>query len=335
VKIALLNVGGRRMLDSWPSSPPEDIDDVTFVVDDVNGADHVVAMNGARRQTQVFCEPDRVWMMVQEPPDPLTAHHYHAQPAFARIYVPDALSRSERHRHYWGALEPHIGKTYDELAALAYPEKSIDLVWVTSSQTYLPGHRKRMAFLTRLVAAGVPLELWGRGFRELPVKWDVLSKARYAIAFENHGGGIYWSEKLSDCFLGYATPLYYGARDIDRYFPPKSYVAIDPDDPLAPERMRDIVASRFHEENREALEEARDLCLNKYNPLFFIAREAKAYQSRGEPKRWITLFAQPVEAAQGPWHLLDVAIRDMLRPLLPGWLLSRYRQWMQNREMKR
>lgn len=320
------------MGDSWPSNPPPDIRHVVFQFDDANGADHIVAMNGTKRHMAVFCEPDRIWSMVQEPPDPLTAHLYHAQPAFSRVYVPDATISSDRHRHYWGALEPHIGKTFDELIDLPYTEKTLDLAWVTSAQGYLPGHRYRMEFLSRLVSAGVMFELWGRGFRDLPVKWDVLSKARYAIAFENYGKGIYWSEKLSDCFLSYTTPFYYGAADIDRYFPPKSYIALDPEDPLAPDRIRDIVASCFHEENRAALEEARSLSLNEYNPLFFIAREVTSYKAEGQPRRWVTLSSQPQEKSQSPWHFLSAALRDTFRPWVPWWLLVRYRQWVQNRE---
>ncbi len=337
MKIALLNVGARPLRQFWPSVPPDDLADVEFAFDDAEGADHIICLNGVKAPLQVLCRPDRIWSLVQEPPDPLTAHLYHAQPAFSRVYVPDAGLAGPRYRQYWGALEPHVGRSQDQLSALAYPEKTLDLAWVTSAQLYLPGHRDRMAFLARLVSAGIPLELWGRGFRELPVKWDVLSRARYAIAYENFVGGIYWSEKLSDCFLAWSTPIYHGAADIDRYFPPGSYIRLDPDDPLAPERVRDIVASRFHEDNRSALEEARELCLKRYNPLFFIAREVKAFVGSDVQSRRIRLRAQPIEGFYDTlWARAPMAaFRRWLRPHVPLWALQRYRQWKQARRERR
>ncbi len=90
MKIALLNVAGRQLRQCWPSVLPEDLADVEFVFDDAEGADHIICFNGVNAPLQVLCRPDRIWSLVQEPPDPLTAHHYHAQPAFSRIYVPDA-----------------------------------------------------------------------------------------------------------------------------------------------------------------------------------------------------------------------------------------------------
>ncbi len=315
----------------WPSNPPADIRDVEFQFDRADGADHVVVLNGLTKDTRVFCGPDRIWAMIQEPPDPLEAHIYEGQQAFSRIYSPDPDQNSDRHHPFWGALEWLIGRSYDELVSAPYPAKERDLTWITSSSTYLRGHRKRMRFLERLQADQVPLELWGRGFRDLPSKWDALSISRYSMAFENFGRGIYWSEKISDSFLAYATPFYYGARDIDRYFPRNSYIPIDPDDPLVTDRIKDVLNSNFHEENLGPLLEARDLCLNKYNTLFYIAREAKAYRAKEVAPRWVTI--RRLRNHRYPLlHSADVAVRNFLKSIMPAGLLSWYRQQRDRRE---
>jgi len=122
------------------------------------------------------------------------------------------------------------------------------------------------------------------GFEPIADKWDGLAPYRYSIAFENFADDLYWSEKLADCFLAYATPFYFGTATIGRYFPKGSYIPIDPYDRHVFERMRDTIAEGFHENHRGPLEEARELCLTRYNTLFYIAREALAYAARTVPQ---------------------------------------------------
>lgn len=326
MKIAVLRVYDAPLAAHWPAQPPPDLHDIEFQFDDATGADCVIVLNGVGADTTVFCPPDRVWAVVQEPPVFETSNIYRGQRAFHRMYIPAVSPPGSMKKAFWGALNWLVGKTYDELVALPYPRKTVDLCWVTSDLAVLEGQRKRLSFLAKLQQAGIAVDLWGRGFREAPVKWDVLAPSRYSIGFENFGGGIYWSEKITDSFLAFSTPFYYGAMDIDRYFPPKSYIPIDPDDPHVFDRMKEVIASNFHEENIAALMEARDLCLNKYNTLFYIAREVLAAPSVSQPARpvRITKLAPPPERFP---RNVDRALRDAIRPLLPSALLDRYRQW--------
>lgn len=330
MRIAVLRLYDAPLQQHWPTHPPADLQDVEFQFDDATGADHIVVLNGLDVETSVYCQPSRVWAMVQEPPVAETAHLYRGQTAFSRLYVPEVPPAGTNRVQYWGALNWLVGKSYDELTALPYPVKTTDLCWVTSNLSLLDGHRKRMRFLRRMQQSGIALDLWGRGFRDIAVKWDALAPSRYSVSFENFDGGVYWSEKLTDSFLAYSTPFYFGAKDIDKYFPERSYVPIDPDDPHVFDRMSDTIASGFHEENRAALEEARDLCLNKYNILFYIAREVVAMPQPAEASRHITIHPLP-RPRQTLGRRLDLAARDLLRPLVPASLLGRYRQWRENR----
>lgn len=274
------------MAAQWPSHPPQRYADIEFTETPDGVFDHVVVLNGIESDLTVHCPPDRVWAFIQEPPFPQFRHMHLGQRAFSRVYTTDERLKGERYRAYWGALQWHVGLSYDMLASAPYPAKTVDLTWVTSNKSWLPGHQLRMRFLDQLQRHNVPVELWGRGFRLVERKWDALAPSRYSIAFENFSGSWYWSEKLADCFLSFTTPLYYGCRTIDRYFPKCSYIYIDPNDPFVFERIKSIIRSSYHEDNREALQEARELCLRRYNSLFFIADEVMSASSKNDaPKK--------------------------------------------------
>lgn len=264
----------------WPSMPPQRYENVRFHFQKEGRYDYVFVLNDVRTTSKVTCDPANIWGFIQEPPTPFHAELQAGRPYFAEVYTTDETLTSPRYHQFNGALGWGVGCSYDELVAEPYPLKSVDLAWVTSNSTWLPGHKQRMAFLEALRRAVPDLELYGRGIKPIARKWDALSPARYTIAFENFVGGIYWSEKLTDCFLSYATPIYAGARDIDRRFPKNSYIPLDPDDPLAIDRIKDVIRSGFHEEHRAELLEARELCLNKHNTLFFLAGLAQDHRQK-------------------------------------------------------
>ncbi|HWA18747.1 MAG TPA: glycosyltransferase family 10 [Devosia sp.] len=326
MKIAIVQAYDADLRRQWPARPPAEFADIEFQFGIAEGADHVIALNGVAARTIVDVDPERVWLLIQEPPVPETRNIYRAQHAFRRIYAPDQVHPDPRWRTYWGALNWWVGKSYDELTAVPYPIKTTDLSFITSNETLLEGHRKRLAFLDGLKASGIPFELWGRGFRPLPDKWDVLSRSRYAVAFENYRGSDYWTEKLADCFLSYCTPFYYGASRIDRYFPQGSYLPIDLDDPYAFERIRDAIASHFHERNLSALEEARQLCLTKYNTLFFIAREVNAFGAYPAARRRTTLKKLRPRPQKFPGNVTS-AIVSLIRVVVPRRVKDRIRHW--------
>lgn len=269
----------------WPRQPPPDFANIRFHFSGYRELDYVFVLNDVQDSTWVKCDPARIWGFIQEPPTELHTHLHDGRPYFARVFTTDERRLGPRHEQFWSALKWATGLSYDELRAQPYPHKVSDLSWVTSNLALLPGHQKRMSFLSSLRREMPELKLYGRGFSPIARKWDALAPSRYSIAFENFSDGTYWSEKLADCFLSYATPIYYGARDIDRYFPKGSYITFDPDARGAIERVREIVSSDFHEQNLDALLEARELCLTKYNTLFYLARLAQSHTTISGPTR--------------------------------------------------
>jgi hypothetical protein len=150
-------------------------------------------------------------------------------------------------------------------------KKTKRLSWVTSSGSGWAGPRRRMQFL-QSISGKVPFDLYGRGFDEIPDKWDGIAPYQYSIAFENYSGSHYFTEKIMDCFVCLTLPLYYGCTEIGKYFPEKSFVRIDPDHPHIAERINEVISSDLSNDSLEALREAKWLVLYKYNMFSQVAR---------------------------------------------------------------
>jgi hypothetical protein len=82
-------------------------------------------------------------------------------------------------------------------------------------------------------------------------------------------------------------PIYYGAKNITRYFPGESMILIDPNDPRRSLAIiKEAIDGNLFEKNMDYIEEARNLVLNKYQFFPFVTqliRESGIDFSRKEP----------------------------------------------------
>lgn len=132
------------------------------------------------------------------------------------------------------------------------------------------GHILRMDFLQNLSRKEPGLfDLFGKGdfgqdeyLGEIGDKWDALKNYRYSLAIENNQCPNYFSEKVVDPLLAWCMPIYWGCTNLEMFLPSNSFVRIDIEDPDAPRRIREIVASDRRENNIEAIAEAREIILN-------------------------------------------------------------------------
>jgi hypothetical protein len=237
-------------------------------------ADYVVVCNHVPEDVLVPVPKNRAWLVVQEPPVAAYAWIREIYPDYGHIFTSDRKRGVPGLVQHQGGLPWHVDRSYDELSNQLpdFDAKSIPLTWVTSSQLAHRGHRLRMKFLDRLEAAKVPLELRGRGFTPVADKWDALAPARYALAIENHACPFYWTEKVADCFLAGAFPIYWGAQNLEEFFPAESFARVDITDPAAPRRVAEIVGSDLALRNRDALLEARRRVLEEHNFFAWMSR---------------------------------------------------------------
>lgn len=242
----------------------------------VPNPDFVLVLNSPDAEAvTVTMPPERVWFASGEPPD--FNQFQRGQGRGTVVLTCDDTVAANPPPERDIVLHPpilpawHVRRTIDALAVLDQVPKPRVLSWVTSNKDVLSGHRRRMRFL-QAIKDKVPFDLYGRGFKPIDDKWDGIAPYRYSVAFENARAPHYFTEKVMDCFVCRTLPLYYGSPELQRYFPAKSFVAIDPDDPHVADKINAVIASDLWKERQGALEEAKWLVLYKYNMFSQLSR---------------------------------------------------------------
>ena len=71
------------------------------------------------------------------------------------------------------------------------------------------------------------IDYFGFGINPIKNKKDAIDSYIYSIALENSSYDNYWTEKIADVFLGFSLPIYYGCKNIDKFFEKESFLNID------------------------------------------------------------------------------------------------------------
>jgi hypothetical protein len=173
----------------------------------------------------------------------------------------------------------HLGKSYDELNSYSISSKSRDISVVASSKVALPGHRARYDFVKEIEDHLPEIQVFGRGrARELADgKWSGISPFRFSIAVENERHQDYFTEKVLDCWLAGAVPIYFGAPNLDKYFPEDSFYSLKS---LEFEDFRGLVREglfsiQSYARRLESVRVSRQLVLDRFSMDSMIRRVLK------------------------------------------------------------
>lgn len=263
-----LTPGSSGLSDGVMFAPAAEVPDPDFVL---------VLNTPSAQQVTVNAPPERLWFAIGEPPTATHRPLHRGQGEASTIVtcdmaLPDGQDPGRRYIHAPAMTRTwHVKRAYDDLLAGVLPPKDKNLSWVTSNLRILDGHIYRMAFLDKL-RARVPFDLYGRGFKPVADKWDAIAPYRYSIAFENMAAPLYFTEKVMDCFVCGTMPFYFGDPELEKRFPPGSFIRIDPEDPKVFDMIRDVSDSDLWRERHADLAEARDLVLNTYNMYRILAK---------------------------------------------------------------
>ena len=108
-------------------------------------------------------------------------------------------------------------------------------------------------------------DLFGRGFQPIENKFNGINPYKYTIAAENYIDKDYFTEKIIDAFLSLSMPIYYGCPNITDYFPKESMIRVDLNNrEESLEKIKEAVATKLWDKNKEAIVYAKELILNKY-----------------------------------------------------------------------
>jgi hypothetical protein len=273
--------------------------DATFVINaEVAECDAWVVHEGLSRTETTRCPPGQIILLTGEPPD-IKSYEPSWLASFAHVVTCHRDLQRPAVIAGQTALPWLVNRTYDQLTA-AFPEKSADIAVICSAKAMVDGHRRRLRFVEQLLELS-PMPRFGRGFRDLPDKWDGLAPFRYSVAVENSRHDHYWTEKIADCFLAGTVPIYWGAPNIRDYFPADAMIVIDTLDPVEVARIiKDEATPEGYARRLPALREAKRRVLEEYN-LFEVAYQmAKAGQT-GVPAVPITLSPERRSRSYG-WY---------------------------------
>lgn len=214
----------------------------------------------------VTWEPDSVW---------------HFTRGFLKQF--GSVISCQRHLHHKNIVKDqpglgwHIGmknnggfyeynKDYDFFTT-SNPTKTKLMSVISSSKTFTSGHKDRLDFVHKLKEHfGDRIDVFGRGIRDFDDKWDVIAPYKYHVCIENCSQPYYFSEKLSDAYLGNSFPFYYGCTNIDEFFSKDSFRIIDIHNPAqAIQTIEDAIVEDLAVKNKPAVDEAKMKVLNDYN----------------------------------------------------------------------
>lgn len=259
---------GKTLLDGYKKQSPlgDGVWNDIRLVETQQEADFVLAMDGISEQILkskklIFFgrEPGHVKLNMMNKEQCFGVYHHEIQ-------------------NSWLAATWWVGKSYSELKQMTVsPAKTNDLSVIDSGKSVIAGHRNRLSVINKLIQKYPgAVDIFGHitdGKAGVPYKYSLphkqkdegLMSYRYNLVIENGSTDYYFSEKFIDPILCWTMPIYWGCKKIHKFFPKGSYVSIDIDDPNAVDKIIEISKSDFREQHLEALGEARQLILNKYN----------------------------------------------------------------------
>lgn len=168
-------------------------------------------------------------------------------------YHSDILASSERDYNY-----------FTQLKILEKP-KTISVF--CSNKTINEHQKLRLRFVVKIKEYFKDkLDWFGSGINGLSQKWLGIAPYKYHLSLENQSTYNVISEKLFDSFLGLSYPIYWGAPNAYDYLPKNSFTPINIRDLKGSiEIIEKVIEENTWEANFEAILQAKDMSLNKYN----------------------------------------------------------------------
>jgi hypothetical protein len=107
---------------------------------------------------------------------------------------------------------------------------------VSSIKSMVPLHQFRIDIARRLMFSSDSIALTTDVFGDVAGNYlpiiDCLADYRYHIAIENFVDDLYWTEKVTNCFLTGTIPIYLGARKLDTIYNPYGFLTFKTEDEL-------------------------------------------------------------------------------------------------------
>lgn len=241
-----------------------------------------VVMDNLQQPLTQLCPPENTLLITGEP-ESVRRYRSRYTGQFAQVWT---SQRSIRHRHstlrneaqHWHyAMNPGIAHDqkldFDGLVNLQRPIKPKMASVICSSKAVTPDHRRRLDFVRLLQARlGSDIDVFGRGIRAMDDKSEAIWPYKYHIVLENDHSDYFMTEKISDAYLGWSYPIYFGGKEAYHRFPDGAFTAIDIYQPeQAISIIRSVLASATYEDTQAETATARRAVLQQNNLFAMLA----------------------------------------------------------------
>ncbi len=298
--------------------------------DDVMECDYWVVYEDLLQAEEVICPHNNILLITGEPPS-VKKYESGFLNQFATIITCHSLIQHNNVVYTQQALPWHVGKRlkdkkntcngkdYDSLRAINRFNKNKLISIIVSEKNSTKGHRDRLIFVEQLKRYfGDQLDIFSRESKPVDDKWDAIAGYKYHIVIENSAVNDYWTEKLTDSFLGGAFPFYYGCKNIDKYFSKNALCLIDIYKISESVKLiEDAIFKSVYEHSIESIMESRNLVMDKYNLFPFIhdfVQEKIGSENRSQTK----LYPQKKFIRQGLHFTKNIThIRNFLWKIKP------------------
>jgi hypothetical protein len=204
------------------------------------------------------------------------------------VYLKNMYPKSEFNRFsYWdgtgycaarwryGGETPNTGyggldQTYDQLKQFKFPEKDKTICAIVSDKKMTEGHKLRRKFVKRYSKVN-ELDLYGSiSFSNCKLsennKFQTLVRYKYSLGFDNQDSiPDFFGTQFTDALLAWSIPIFWCGTDLRRYFPEGSFIQFDARNRGEISRISNLLKDDDYLFRIPALEEARNLVLDKYN----------------------------------------------------------------------
>lgn len=207
----------------------------------------------------------------------------------------------------------YFNKNFEALKNLEIKAKTKKISIVCSDLTWLPGHKKRFAFVNQLIGHFKDqIDVYGKGFNFIEDKFDALYPYEYSIAIENNSLKNYFTEKIFECYLTHTVPVYYGCTNIKDYFSENSFLNIDIADLKSSiNTIEKIIEEKTIYKNfLPYLLIEKDKVLNEYHFFAAIDKIIKKHKVNSHNIKWFTVN---VEFGKSYYSLVFNEIKKIIK----------------------
>ncbi|WP_052444795.1 glycosyltransferase family 10 domain-containing protein [Flammeovirga sp. OC4] len=270
-----------RLVKDWESKPTFDRQtslltdkwkNIEITFEEVDECDLLIVFNRPKKEIKTKVPKGNKWLVAMEPPTVSHKFYIDCYKYFDKVFTQFPLKGKNIIPSH-GALPWHIGKNFDQLENLQLNliDKKNRLSCIASNLNWMKGHELRLDLIDFLKKDSFAMDLYGKGINFVPDKWDALYPYMYSIAIENTSKDHYWTEKITDCFLSWTMPVYWGAKNIFDYFPKESIIWIDPNNKKKSKRIIEkAIEDNLWNKNLDAIIKARKKVMYEYQLFPFI-----------------------------------------------------------------